>query len=49
LYYLKDLAAIVVADFVDARLVHSEGDAVEEDDGHADPFEPRASSKTVSS
>lgn len=40
--YLKNAAAVGVADLVDTGLVHSQGDAIEEDDSHADPLEPRA-------
>lgn len=39
--YLEDSASIGVADLVDTRLVHSQRDAVEENDGHTDPLEPR--------
>lgn len=39
--YLEDSASIGVADLVDTRLVHAQRDAVEENDGHADPLEPR--------
>lgn len=41
LIYLEDSASIGVADLVDTRLVHSQRDAVEENDGHTDPLEPR--------
>lgn len=39
--YLEDAASIGVADLVDTGLVHAQRDAVEKDDGHADPLEPR--------
>ncbi len=42
---LENSASIGVADLVDTRLVHSQRDAIEEDDGHADSLEPRATSE----
>lgn len=45
---LKNSASVGVADFVDTRLVHAECDAIEEDDGHADPLEPRDEPTTLS-
>jgi hypothetical protein len=38
---LEDFAPVGGALVVDARLVHAQCHAVEEDDGHADPLEPR--------
>ena len=39
--YLENFAAVGGTRLVHARLVHTQCDAVEEDDGHADSLEPR--------
>lgn len=38
---LKNLAPGRVANGIRTRLIHAQGDAVEQDDGHADALEPR--------